>query len=79
MMLPLGEKGAETHIQGSLYEETPLGYAIALYTSKKEIPIITIYTDMDHHSGLIAATYDYFKNEESDLRRDCFQINNSKV
>ncbi len=77
MMLPLGK--GETHIQGSRYQEAPLGYSVALYASKKRIPLIAIYTDMDHHSGSIAATFDLFRNEESPVDRDCFKINESTV
>jgi hypothetical protein len=37
-----------------------IGYAISLYAARKNVPIISIVTDSNHHSNPVSATFDCF-------------------
>ena len=81
MMFPLGPGIINLTREGEYqrHEEQPLGYAMALYAAKQGIPLIGILTDMNHHAGPIAATFDLFRNRDSEHGREEFTINDSKV
>lgn len=73
------------------YSSRPLGYSLALFAARKHIavPKIAIYTDGNHHSDAISATFDNmysFKREQDEEptehvlnRRPVFTINDSKL
>ena len=58
-------------------EENPLGYAIVLYAARQNVPLIAVLTDMNHHSGPVAGTFDLFYTDHR--KRPSFRINDSKV
>lgn len=49
------------------WEENPLGYAVALYAARRNVPRIAILTDCNHHSNAVAGTFDAFYRSSADF------------
>lgn len=62
MMFPYGSvAGKDTPIcSEKTTQEAALGYAVALYASQRGVKAVVIITDMSHHDGPVAATFDDF-------------------
>jgi len=62
-------------------EEAALGYAVALYASQCGVKAVVIVTDMSHHAGPVAATFDNFlkKSSFSGDERVAFNVNGTTV
>lgn len=75
MMFPLG--GGEDMPCRDTYSEQPLGYSLSLIASRLQVPKIAILTDMNHHSGPIAATFDFIFERYGNTfdRRPIFTLN----
>jgi hypothetical protein len=58
MNFPLGGTQAEMTCNDTQSEQ-PLGYSLALAASRIHIPNFAIVTDLNHHSGPVAATFDF--------------------
>jgi len=79
MMLPLGEGIVNLSRQGERerYQENALGYAVALHSARKGVPMVAVVTDMNHHAGPISATFDLFYTEEGG--RPIMTVNDSRL
>ena len=86
MKFPLG-KGPTSEDN---YLPRPLGYSLALFAAKYEVPLIAIVTAQNHHNESIAATFDdFFKREYTDISlsfregpvgaRHVFHVDKSKL
>ncbi|MEK6893397.1 MAG: hypothetical protein AABX07_04290 [Nanoarchaeota archaeon] len=63
-----------------------LGYALSLYAARRDVPIIALITDGNHHASPICATFDSFDEDTAGssesiarpyLSRPIIKINNS--
>ncbi len=50
----MGDRGMEM-----IFEEMPYGFPLAFYAARKEVPIIAIVTDINHHQHPMAYSFDY--------------------
>jgi hypothetical protein len=93
LMIPFGGNDYELVNFSSIgecerHKTNPLGYAIALCAAKLGVPLIGMVTDMNHHAGPIAGTFDLLYalsdqeavgNSKGGWARPVFRINNSKL
>jgi CheY-like chemotaxis protein len=91
LMMPFGGKRGE--LVGFTYEgedlrhkEQALGYGIAFCAAKIGVPLIGMVTDMNHHAGPVAGTFDMLYAIDDNAvgigeghKRPVFRINNSKL
>ncbi len=73
LMFPLGGQYMPCE---DTYSEKPLGYSLALIASRLQVPRMAILTDMNHHSGPIAATFDFMYDHRR--TRPSFTINETQ-
>ncbi len=80
MMFPYGNvDGKDAPIEPvKTREEAALGYAVALYASQRGVKAVAIVTDMSHHTGAVAATFDDFFDRSSN-KRVAFNLSGTTV
>lgn len=75
MMFPYGFAKQNAPIRDKNTGEATLGYAVALYASQRGIKAVMIITDMNHHAGPVAATFDDFVKEQTGGREERVAFN----
>lgn len=81
MMFPYGSTHPNAPIcREKVREEAALGYAVALYASQRGVKAVAIVTDMSHHAGAVAATFDDFVKKSPDsAERVAFNLSGTTV
>lgn len=82
MMFSYGCTELNPPIRGSkTTEEAALGYAVALYASQRGVKAVMIITDMNHHAGPVAATFDDFVKKQTGRGKErvAFNISGTSV
>lgn len=76
MMFPTGEKATHGFDHAQI---APLGYTVALYAARCGVPAVAIVTDMNHHDGPVATTFDVLTLDGFYGKKMAFRVDGATV